>query len=136
MPSASRSPKSFSKQLISRFQKVALRAKRNEVLREFMQRNLQQGVSAEEFEKHKEQLHEGASKAAHDRLKARLILSKIAEKEKIVAAQEDFSRMIMMEAQRTGEKPEKIGQGNPERSRAHQRNAPRHRSWKDDGPAR
>lgn len=78
------------------------------VLREFMQRNMQQGVSAEEFEKHKEQLHEGASKAAHDRLKSRLILSKIAEKEKVKAEQDDFSRMIMMEAQRSGEKPEKI----------------------------
>ncbi|MFU8848661.1 MAG: trigger factor [Opitutales bacterium] len=78
------------------------------VLREFMQRNMQQGVSAEEFEKHKEQLHEGASKAAHDRLKSRLILSKIAEKEKVKAEQDDFSRMIMMEAQRSGEKPEKL----------------------------
>ena len=37
------------------------------VLRDFMQRNMQQGVSAEEeFEKHKESLHEGASKATHD----------------------------------------------------------------------
>ncbi|PXA03134.1 trigger factor [Coraliomargarita sinensis] len=79
-----------------------------EVLRDFMQRNMQQGVSAEEFEKHKEQLHEGASKAAHDRLKSRLILSKIAEKEKIKAEQDDFSRMIMMEAQNTGQKPEKL----------------------------
>ena len=80
----------------------------DEVLREFMQRNLQQGVSAEEFEKHKEQLHEGASKAAHDRLKSRLILSKIAEKEKVKAEQDDFSRMIMMQAQQSGEKPEKL----------------------------
>ena len=79
-----------------------------DVLRDFMQRNLQQGVSAEEFEKHKEQLHDGASQAAHDRLKSRLILSKIAEKEKVKAEQEDFSRMIMMQAQQQGEKPEKI----------------------------
>lgn len=79
-----------------------------DVLRDFMQRNLQQGVSAEEFEKHKGQLHEGASQAAHDRLKSRLILSKIAEKEKIKAEQEDFSRMIMMQAQQQGEKPDKI----------------------------
>ena len=78
------------------------------VLRDFMQRNLQQGVSPEEFEKHKAQLHDGASKAARDRLKSRLILSKIAEKEKIKAEQDDFSRMIMMEAQQTGEKPEKL----------------------------
>lgn len=78
------------------------------VLRDFMQRNMQQGVSAEEFEKHKEQLHEGASAAARDRLKSRLILSKIAEKEKIKAENDDFSRMIMMEAQQTGQKPDKV----------------------------
>lgn len=78
------------------------------VLRDFMQRNMQQGVSAEEFEKHKEQLHEGASSAARDRLKSRLILSKIAEKEKVKAESDDFSRMIMMEAQQTGTKPDKL----------------------------
>lgn len=78
------------------------------VLRDFMQRNMQQGVSTEEFEAHKEQLHEGASKAAHDRLKSRLILSKIAEKEKVKVENDDFSRMIMMEAQQSGQKPEKL----------------------------
>ncbi|MGZ0657581.1 trigger factor [Coraliomargarita sp. W4R72] len=78
------------------------------VLRDFMQRNMQQGVSAEEFEKNKDSLHEGASKAAHDRLKSRLILSKIAEKEKIKVENDDFSRMIMMEAQQSGQNPEKL----------------------------
>ena len=78
------------------------------VLRDFMQRNMQQGASAEEFEKHKESLHEGASKAAHDRFKSRLILTKIAEKEKIKVENEDFSRMIMMEAQQAGQKPDKF----------------------------
>lgn len=78
------------------------------VLRDFMQRNMQQGVSAEEFEQHKESLHEGASKAAHDRLKSRLILTKIAEKEKVQVENEDFSRMIMMEAQQSGQNPEKL----------------------------
>ena len=78
------------------------------VLRDFMQRNIQQGVSAEEFEKHKESLHEGASKAAHDRFKSRLILTKIAEKEKIKVENEDFSRMIMMEAQQSGQNPDKL----------------------------
>lgn len=78
------------------------------VLRDFMQRNMQQGVSADEFEKHKDSLHEGASKAGHDRLKSRFILSKIAEKEKITVENDDFSRMIMMEAQQSGENPEKL----------------------------
>jgi hypothetical protein len=62
----------------------------------------------EEFEKHKDSLHEGASKAAHDRLKSRLILTKIAEKEKIKVENEDFSRIIMMEAQQSGQNPEKL----------------------------
>ncbi len=78
------------------------------VLRDFMQRNMQQGATEADFEKHKEELHEGAQKAAHDRLKSRLIISKIAEKEKVQAENDDFSRMIMMEAQQSGEKPEKI----------------------------
>ena len=78
------------------------------VLRDFMQRNMQQGVSTEEFEKHKDSLHEGASKAAHDRFKSRLILTKIAEKEKIKVENEDFSRMIMIEAQQAGQNPDKL----------------------------
>jgi trigger factor len=78
------------------------------VLRDFMQRNMQQGASEADFEAHKEQLHEGATKAAHDRLKSRLILSKIAEKEKVQANNDDFGRMIMMEAEKSGQKPEKI----------------------------
>lgn len=78
------------------------------VLRDFMQKNMQQGVSPEEFEKNKDSLHEGAQKAAHDRLKSRLILSKIAEEEKVKAENEDFSRLIMMEAQQSGQKPEKL----------------------------
>ena len=78
------------------------------VLRDFMQRNVQQGVSQDELEKHKESLHDGASKAAHDRLKSRIILTKIAEKEKIQVENEDFSRMIMMEAKQSGQNPEKL----------------------------
>jgi trigger factor len=85
-----------------------LESETDAVLRDFMQRNMQQGASEADFEAHKEELHEGASKAAHDRLKSRLILSKIAEKEKVQAENDDFSRMIMMEAQQSGQKPEKI----------------------------
>jgi len=78
------------------------------VLRDFMQRNMQQGVPADEFEKNKDELHKGASAAARDRLKSRLILSKIAEQEKVKVENDDFSRMIMLEAQQSGQKPEKL----------------------------
>ena len=86
----------------------AIESETEAVLRDFMQRNMRQGVSAEELEKHKEQLHEGASKAAFDRIKSRLILSKIAEKEKVKVENDDLSRMIMMEAQQRGQNPEKL----------------------------
>lgn len=78
------------------------------ILQDFMQRNMQQGANADDFEKNKDELHAGASKAASDRLKSRIILGKIAEKEKIKAENEDFSRMIMQEAMQGGQKPEKL----------------------------
>lgn len=81
---------------------------RSEILLEFMQRNMQQGVSEEDFEAQKEQLHESAGIAARDRIKSRFILSKIAEKENIQAENDDFGKMVMLEAQQSGQKPEKI----------------------------
>lgn len=78
------------------------------LLRDFMQRNMRQGASEADFEKNKAELHAGASKAAVDRMKSRIILGKIAEKEKIKAESEDFSRLIMQEAMQTGQKPEKL----------------------------
>lgn len=78
------------------------------ILRDFMQRNLQQGAKPEDFDAQKEALHASASKAAEDRLKSRIILSKIAEKEKIKVENEDFSQIIMNEAMQTGQKPEKL----------------------------
>jgi trigger factor len=69
---------------------------------------MQQGANEADFEKNKEELHAGASKAAIDRMKSRIILGKIAEKEKIKAENEDFSRLIMQEAMQSGQKPEKL----------------------------
>ena len=80
----------------------------DEILRDFMQRNMQQGATQTDFEQQKEALHEGATKAATDRLKSRIILSKIAEKEKVKVENEDFSRVIMNEAMQTGQKPDKL----------------------------
>ena len=78
------------------------------VLRDFIQRNMQQGVSREELEKNKDQLHEGASQAARDRLKSRFILSRIAEKEGVEVTQEDLSQVIMQQAMQEGQKPEAL----------------------------
>ena len=85
-----------------------IESERNAILREFMQRSMQQGASESDFEAQKEKLHEEASKAAHSRLRTRLILNKIAQKENVQVEQDDFGRLIMFEAQKTGQKPEAI----------------------------
>ncbi|MGB0344770.1 MAG: trigger factor [Coraliomargarita sp.] len=76
------------------------------ILRDFMQRNMERGATQEDFEKQKEQLHQGASDAAANRLKSRLILGRIADKEKVQVANEDFSHVILSEAMQTGQKPD------------------------------
>ena len=78
------------------------------ILRDFMQRNIQQGTQKEDLDAQKEALHASAYKAAEDRLKSRIILSKIAEKENIKVENDDFSQVIMNEAMQTGQKPEKL----------------------------
>ncbi|OIR07359.1 trigger factor [mine drainage metagenome] len=78
------------------------------VLRQFIEENMRRGVPQEQFEKDKKEIVEGARKAAAQRVKSQLILSKIAEKEKIEVVERDFDAYIYRETMRTGEKPEKI----------------------------
>lgn len=78
------------------------------LLLDYMQKNLKKGASQTDFEADKERLHEEAGKAAQKRLKSHLILDKIARKENIQVDNEDFGQVIMIEAQQTGQKPEKI----------------------------
>ncbi len=81
---------------------------RQSILIEHMQHNIEQGVSKTDFEENKEKLHDEAGKTAHVRLKTELILKKIAQKENVEVDTNDLGRMIMAEAQETGQKPEKI----------------------------
>ena len=74
----------------------------------FIRRNMERGATQEDFEKQKEQLHQGASDAAANRMKSRLILGRIATEEKIQVENEDFSRVIMNEAMQTGQKPDQL----------------------------
>ncbi|MFP4203277.1 MAG: trigger factor [Opitutales bacterium] len=78
------------------------------ILREYIQQNIQQGVSQEDLEQNKEALHAGAAQAAEGRLKSRLILAKIAEKEGIEATNEDLSQMVMNQAMQAGQKPDQL----------------------------
>ncbi len=78
------------------------------ILQDFLQRSAQQGVPMEEFEQRREELFEGASRAAADRLKLRILILKIAEKEEITVENEDLSALIMQEAMMTRTQPDKL----------------------------
>ncbi len=86
----------------------AVEQQTQEILRDFMQRQMGQGVPQEEFEKRKDELMEGAGRAATDRVRLRIVLSKIAEKEKISVENEDFSSAIMREAMMTRTQPDQL----------------------------
>ncbi len=78
------------------------------VLRNFIEENMRRGIPAEQFEKDKKELFEGAKKAALGRVKVQLVLAKIAEQEKIQVENDDFNEYLYREAMRSGQKPEKL----------------------------
>jgi trigger factor len=83
-------------------------AETQEVLRRFMEENIRRGVPEAEFEKNKQELYENARRAAVGRVKQRLLVSKIAEKEKIQADARDLDGAIIREALRLNQRPEKV----------------------------
>ena len=78
------------------------------VLRQFIEENMRRGIPQEQFEKDKKELFAGAQKAATQRVKVQLILAKVAEAEKIQVSERDIDNFIYREANRTGQKPEKL----------------------------
>ena len=81
-------------------------SERESILKDFMQKNMQQGVSEEDFEKNKEALHASATQMAESRLKSFIILDMIAEKESIKVENDDLNSAIIQQASMTGQKPE------------------------------
>src|SRR5581483_652009 len=91
------------------------------VLRQFIEENMRRGVPAEQFEKDKKELFDGARKAAATRVKLQLVLAKIAEQEKLSVTDDDINNYIYREATRSGQKPDKLAKqlsGNREQIRA------------------
>ncbi len=78
------------------------------VLRQFIEENMRRGMQAEDFEKDKKDLFEGARKAASGRVKSQLILAKIAEKEKLEVTERDIDGFVYREAMRTNQAPDKL----------------------------
>jgi trigger factor len=83
-------------------------AETQEVLRRFLQDNMRRGIPAEQFEKDKKELFEGARKAAATRVKVQLILAKVAEAEKISVSERDLDAYIQQEAARSKQRPDKV----------------------------
>jgi trigger factor len=69
---------------------------------------MRRGIPAEQFEKDKKELFEGARKAAANRVKIQLILAKVAEAEKISVSDRDIDLYIRREAARSNQRPDKI----------------------------
>jgi trigger factor len=78
------------------------------ILRQLIEQNMRRGVPQEELEKSKEELYATARKAAIERTKIRMLLTRVAEAEKIKIERDDINRAIYREAQRSNQKPEKI----------------------------
>ena len=69
---------------------------------------MRRGIPAEQFEKDKKELFEGARKAAAGRIKVQLVLAKVAEAEKLSVTERDIDLYIRREAVRSNQRPDKI----------------------------
>ena len=69
---------------------------------------VRRGIPAEQFEKDKKELFEGARKAAANRVKVQLILAKVAEAEKLTITDRDIDLYIRREAARSNQRPDKL----------------------------
>ena len=86
----------------------AIESETQNLLRDFMERQMRAGATEEDFEKRKDELFKSAREAALNRVKLLLILLKIAEVEKVAVDNDDLHRRIMQEAMMTRQRPEQI----------------------------
>jgi trigger factor len=86
----------------------AVESETQSAMARIISQNMQQGVPEEEFEKHKEQIHAGASKSAQRDVKLQIILNKIAGKEEIKVENDDLSRAVYSMAMQQRQKPEDL----------------------------
>ncbi|HVU37734.1 MAG TPA: trigger factor [Opitutales bacterium] len=86
----------------------AIEAETQNLLRDYLERQMRAGIPEAEFEKHKDELFKSARTAAVSRVKLLMILLKVAEKEAIKVDNEDIHRRIMQESVMTRQRPEQI----------------------------
>ena len=83
-------------------------AETNQVLANYMSRQMQQGASEEDFEKNREALYASASEEATRKVKLDLILDDIADVEKVEVTEEDMSNFLYSYAMQTRRSPDEI----------------------------
>lgn len=78
------------------------------VVRDIVSRNQGRGLTKENLQEHKDEIFAAASTSARDRVKAALILNRIADREGIKIKQEEVLHAVALLAQRQNERPEKL----------------------------
>ncbi|MDR1590731.1 MAG: trigger factor [Puniceicoccales bacterium] len=78
------------------------------IMRNFVERQIHEGMTAEMFENNKDKLLEDTRELARDRAKINFILEKIAEKEKIALTEMEMQQMIVQEASMLRMAPEQL----------------------------
>lgn len=83
-------------------------AETNQILGNYMGRQMQQGATQEDFEKNREALYASASGEAAKKVKLDLILDDIAAAEKVEVTEEDMSNFLYSYAMQTRRTPDEI----------------------------
>ena len=90
-------------------QSVLINERRN-VIYNIILNNQRRGVSKEEIEKNKEQIHATANMAAQDRVKADFVMRRIAEKEQIGVTEDELAEHVVVLAKQANQEPKKYYQ--------------------------
>ncbi len=78
------------------------------VLRNFIEQNMRRGVPADQFEKDKKEIYEGARKTAASQVRNRFLLTSVATQEKLTVTEDDMNTFLYQEAVAAGVRPEKL----------------------------
>ncbi|MCC7373137.1 MAG: trigger factor [Verrucomicrobiales bacterium] len=78
------------------------------VVRDIVSQNQRRGVTKESIQDHKDEIFAAANTSAKDRVRAALVLNRIAEKENIKVAEQEMLERIAAIAHQRKERPEKV----------------------------
>ncbi|MBL9135916.1 MAG: trigger factor [Verrucomicrobiales bacterium] len=78
------------------------------VVRDIVSQNQRRGVTKESIQDHKDEIFAAANNSAKDRVRAALVLNRIAEKENIKVAEQEILERIAAIAHQRKERPEKV----------------------------